>query len=83
MKFSSILTVATAAVLLLGAPAVAGSSHMPTCKGDTVYAVASAKTYYTKGMTQYGHAKGGHYMCMAAANSQGYHKASSSMMSTH
>ena len=79
MKASSILTAAMAAALLLTSPALAGS-HMPTCKGATVYAVPSAKIYYTKGMTMYGHAKGGTYMCQSTANSKGYHKAASSGM---
>lgn len=51
----------------------APKSHMPSCKGGTVYAVASTRIYYEKGETMYGHAKGGKYMCMAAANGQGYH----------
>ena len=29
---------------------------MPTCKGATVYAVASTKSYYMKGAKMYGHA---------------------------
>jgi hypothetical protein len=51
------------------------STKMPTCKGATVYAVASSRTYYMKGTTMYGHAKGGMYMCQAAANAKGYHAA--------
>jgi hypothetical protein len=50
------------------------TSHMPTCKGPVVYAVAADKIYYVKGETMYGHAKGGSYMCEATANSKGYHK---------
>jgi hypothetical protein len=52
-------------------------SAMPTCKGATVYAVPASKIYYMKGETQYGHAKGGTYMCQAAANSKGYKHAKS------
>ena len=51
------------------------STMMPACKGARVYAVASKRMYYMKGMTMYGHAKGGTYMCQAAANAQGYHAA--------
>lgn len=49
-------------------------SNKPACKGATVYAVAMQKIYYVKGETMYGHAKGGSYMCMAAANGKGYKK---------
>lgn len=48
-------------------------SHMPACKGATVYAISTSHSYYTKGESMYGRAKGGKYMCMAAANRQGYH----------
>jgi hypothetical protein len=51
------------------------STKMPTCKGPTVYAVPSKRTYYMKGTAMYGHAKGGMYMCQAAANAKGYHTA--------
>lgn len=51
---------------------------MPTCKGPVVYAVAKDKTYYVRGETMYGHAKGGTYMCEATANGKGYHKISAS-----
>ena len=75
MKASSILTAAMAAAILLTSPVLA-KSHMPACKGATVYAVAATKTYYTKGMKENGHVKGGKWMCQAAANAQGYKKAS-------
>jgi hypothetical protein len=47
---------------------------MPTCKGAVVYAVPAEKIYYVKGETNYGHVKGGTYMCEATANAKGYHK---------
>lgn len=50
-------------------------SMMPSCKGATVYAVAATRTYYLKGTTNYGHVKGGSYMCQASANAKGYHAA--------
>jgi len=53
------------------------STTMPMCKGATVYAVPEKKEYYMKGMTMYGHAKGGTYMCQSAANAKGYHKVKS------
>ncbi len=58
-------------------PAVDAKSSMPTCKGATVYAVPTAKVYYMKGETKYGHVKGGTYMCQAAANGKGYKHATS------
>jgi hypothetical protein len=80
-KFSSILAILCAAASLASAPSYA-KSNMPACKGATVYAVAADKVYYTKGTTQYGHVKGGSYICEAAAKSKGYHKATSSSMSS-
>ena len=52
----------------------ATKSIKPACKGATVYAVATQKVYYVKGESMYGHAKGGSYMCMAAANGKGFKK---------
>jgi hypothetical protein len=79
MKISSILTAAMAAAVLLTSPVLA-KRNMPSCKGATVYAVPAEKVYYEKGATQYGHVKGGTYMCEATAHSKGYKKASTSTM---
>lgn len=72
------LVLAFSALLSTAAPAVAKHGMMPSCKGATVYAVASTKVYYMRGTTQYGHVKGGTYMCKAAATAKGYHMAPSS-----
>jgi len=55
-------------------PAVSSATTMATCSGPVVYAVPAQKIYYVKGETNYGHVKGGEYMCQAAANAKGYHK---------
>lgn len=88
MKHATALILALATIGLAPAyageskmPKPAASSHMngmmkksmmPSCKGATVYAVPSTKTYYLKGTANYGHVKGGMYMCQAAANAKGY-----------
>ena len=70
----TIATVTFYAALLLSLVPYAFAAHMPVCKGPVVYAVSADKIYYVKGETQYGHVKGGHYMCQAAANAGGYKK---------
>ena len=86
MKYiSSILAILGASAALLTSPVAAQNSMhntMPQCKGSIVYAVPSQKIYFSKGNTNYGHVKGGSYMCEAAAKSKGYKKGSSSMKSS-
>ena len=70
-SYASTKTAKTTSKMTTKAPT---KSVKPTCKGATVYAVAASKIYYVKGASMYGHAKGGSYMCMAAANGQGFKK---------
>jgi hypothetical protein len=77
LRFFRTAALALATLAFVSGPVIAGS-NMPKCKGPIVYAVASSKIYYERGQSMYGHAKGGSYMCMAAANGQGYHAAGKS-----
>lgn len=52
--------------------AVPSSLH---CAGAIVWANMARKTYHLSGDPYYGRTKHGEYMCEAAANAQGYHKA--------
>jgi len=79
MKISSVLASAVAALFLTTSAPAFAKMHMPACKGQTVYAVASTMTYYMKGSSAYGHVKGGKWMCEAAARSKGYKKARGTM----
>lgn len=80
MKNSAIAFFLALATLFCASPAFAKKhATMPVCKGATVYAVSATKVYYMRGSAQFGHVKGGTYMCQAAANAKGYHSAGSSM----
>ena len=73
------IVLALSSLVLTTTPALAAKhGMMPSCKGAVVYAVSSTHMYYMRGTTQYGHVKGGTYMCKAAANARGYHMAPSS-----
>lgn len=80
MKLASKLSMLALAVAIAAGGSASASgmmaskSKMPVCKGPTVYAVSMRKVYYVRGETMYGHAKGGTYMCMAAANGKGFKK---------
>lgn len=84
MKKSAIAFFLALATLVTVSPALAKTHHsmMPVCKGATVYAVSAAKAYYMRGSAQFGHVKGGTYMCQAAANAKGYHAAGGAMTKT-
>jgi hypothetical protein len=71
IRFFQTAALALATLAFVSAPVMAGTM-MPKCKGPVAYAVASSKVYYTKGQSMYGHAKGGAYMCAAAADAKGY-----------
>lgn len=77
MKKSAIAFLLALATLPFASPALAKTHHsmMPVCKGATVYAVSTTKVYYMRGSAQFGHVKGGSYMCQASANAKGYHSA--------
>lgn len=81
MKKSATAFFLALATLLTVSPALAKTHHsmMPVCKGATVYAVSATKVYYMRGSAQFGHMKGGTYMCQAAANAKGYHGAAGAM----
>lgn len=84
MKKSAIAFFLALATLVTVSPALAKTHHsmMPVCKGATVYAVSATKAYYMRGSAQFGHVKGGMYMCQAAANAKGYHAAGGAMTKT-
>ena len=45
------------------------------CKGDIVWANTAKKTYHETGDPYFGRTKHGEYMCKAAADAAGFHKA--------
>lgn len=59
-------------LIALSGAAASAKQVMPSCKGTTVYAVPVGKMYYQKGAPEYGHAKGGRYMCFSEASAKGY-----------